>query len=124
MKMKKQKVPKTLPVVTAAKHMEKELLTKFRDTPSEAKISGNVTQNFSRVLDIVAIPGWGVEVQLRPTKEDPTTSRRMSYYQALEIVVQMGRMLAKTALADDAAVVEMFTKFKMKLLEAINSDPI
>ena len=66
----------------------------------------------------------GVEVQLRPTKEDPTTSRRMSYYQALEIVVQMGRMLAKTALADDAAVVEMFTKFKMKLLEAINSDPI
>ena len=120
--MTKQKNSKVISATAQAKLMEAQLKDRFRNTPSEAKISGDIPQSFSRVVDIEAIPGWGVEVKLRPTKEDPSTSRRISYYQALQIVVQMERVLARVDLKDTGAVAEMFTKFKLKLLEAVNSD--
>lgn len=120
--MSKQKNSKVMPATLQAKMMEAQLKSRFRNTPSEAKISGEIPQTFNRVLDIETIPGWGVEVKLRPTKEDPSTSRRISYYQALQIVVQMERILVKVDLKDMGAVAEMFTKFKLKLLEAVNAD--
>lgn len=121
--MSKTKNTKVAPVEFKAKLMEASMKQRFRDTPSEAKISGDISQNFNRVLDIVAIPGWGVEIKLKPTEQDPRTSRRMSYHQAYDLVVPMTRMLDKLAFDDAGAVAEMFTKFKLKLLEAIQSDP-
>lgn len=120
--MKKSKVDKVLPVVTKAKAAESRLKEKFENTDSEAKRSGDVTQAFARVLDIVEIPGFGVEILLKPTPEDPSTSRSISYLDALNLVRHMTRMLAKMPFYDISGVAEMFTKFKMKLLEAINND--
>ena len=76
--MTKQKNSKVISATAQAKLMEAQLKDRFRNTPSEAKISGDIPQSFSRVMDIEAIPGWGVEVKLHPTKEDPSTSRRIS----------------------------------------------
>jgi hypothetical protein len=113
---------KVLPVTTPAKHAEEILRNQFQDTESEMKVSGDAPQLFNRVRDIVAIPGFGVQIVLHPTPADPTTERNISYYQALEICKGMRAMLSKAQLADTSAVAEMFTKFERKLLEAVESD--
>lgn len=118
------KKTKVLPVSPKAKFMEASLKDKFRNTASEAKISGNAPQAFNRVRDIVPIPGWGVEVRLHPTKEDPRESRHLSYWQAFDLVKHMESLLSRAELQDTKAVAEMFTAFKIKLLEAVNADPL
>lgn len=120
---KRTKNIKKMPVTTPFKHKEEEFMATWAATPSQAKISGeDINQSFSRIRDIEAIPGWGVNVLLNPRHEGDRENMVMSYYQAYDLVKNMDRFLPRIPLEDVRALSEMFTKFKAKLLEAIEHD--
>lgn len=124
MAKKKPKNTKVLPAEWKAKKIENKLVQKIDDSPSVAKETGSIKQDFNRIQEIEHLDGYGFRVYIMPTPKDPRIYADMTYEEAMGRVIAMHRMLPLVPLVDRRSFVEQVTFLRSRLYEAMTKDDI